>query len=107
MSTRQVGRWRSIASLQSPLRTDGFAILGRAHGLHTGSGLEKGRVESQVGNVREWLFTSKPCFTTLADLRAPRELLGARDRNRYNVECAAAGKAAALRAYAESHRGSG
>ena len=32
------------------------------------AGWEKGRVENQVGNVREWLFTPKPRFKTLADL---------------------------------------
>ncbi len=32
------------------------------------AGWEKGRVENQVGNVREWLFTPKPRFKTLAEL---------------------------------------
>mgnify|MGYP000843951560 FL=1 len=33
-----------------------------------GSGWEKGQVENQVGNIREWLFTPKPRFASLADL---------------------------------------
>lgn len=33
-----------------------------------GSGWEKGQVENQVGNLREWLFTPKPCFASLTDL---------------------------------------
>ena len=117
------------------------------------AGWEKGRVENQVGNVREWLFTPKPRFKTLAELNAwlerrCREIaqqgchpelpestcwevferseraalmplatdfdgfaerecrvnssaLVVFDRNRYSVECAAAGKVAALRAYAD------
>jgi transposase len=32
------------------------------------SGWEKGQVENQVGNIREWLFTPLARFTTLADL---------------------------------------
>jgi transposase len=32
------------------------------------AGWEKGRVENQVGNVREWLFTPKPRFKTLAEM---------------------------------------
>lgn len=32
------------------------------------SGWEKGQVENQVGNIREWLFTPKPRFACLADL---------------------------------------
>lgn len=32
------------------------------------SGWEKGQVENQVGNIREWLFTPKPRFASLADL---------------------------------------
>lgn len=32
------------------------------------SGWEKGQVENQVGNVREWLFTPRLRFDTLADL---------------------------------------
>jgi len=28
----------------------------------------EGQVENQVGNIREWLFTPKACFTSLADL---------------------------------------
>lgn len=32
------------------------------------SGWEKGQVENQVGNVREWLFAPIPRFATLADL---------------------------------------
>jgi transposase len=34
------------------------------------SGWEKGQVENQVGNIREWLFTPTPKFETLADLNA-------------------------------------
>ena len=34
------------------------------------SGWEKGQVENQVGNVREWLFTPIPRFDTQADLNA-------------------------------------
>jgi hypothetical protein len=33
-----------------------------------GAGWEKGQVENQVGNVREWLFTPKPCFETWEEL---------------------------------------
>jgi transposase len=33
-----------------------------------GSGWEKGQVENQVGNLREWLFTPLARFATLADL---------------------------------------
>jgi len=117
------------------------------------AGWEKGRVENQVGNVREWLFTPKPRFQSLADLNAwlerrCREIaqgaahpeqpentcwevferserpallpmaadfdgfaerecrvnssaLVVFDRNRYSVECTAAGKVAALRVYAD------
>ena len=32
------------------------------------SGWEKGQVENQVGNIREWLFTPKPRFASLTDL---------------------------------------
>lgn len=32
------------------------------------SGWEKGQVENQVGNIREWLFTPKPRFASLAAL---------------------------------------
>lgn len=32
------------------------------------SGWEKGQVENQVGNIREWLFTPKPRFASLAEL---------------------------------------
>ncbi len=32
------------------------------------SGWEKGQVENQVGNIREWLFTPRPRFANLADL---------------------------------------
>jgi transposase len=32
------------------------------------SGWEKGQVENQVGNVREWLFTPRASFTSLTDL---------------------------------------
>lgn len=32
------------------------------------SGWEKGQVENQVGNIREWLFTPRPRFASLADL---------------------------------------
>ena len=117
------------------------------------AGWEKGRVENQVGNVREWLFTPRARFKSLAELNAwlerrCREIaqagrhpeqpevtcwevfekcergalmahgapfdgfaerecrvsssaLVAFDRNRYSVECASAGKAAVLRAYAD------
>lgn len=34
------------------------------------SGWEKGQVENQVGNIREWLFTPTPKFTDLAALNA-------------------------------------
>jgi transposase len=34
------------------------------------SGWEKGQVENQVGNVREWLFTPRPRFADLAQLNA-------------------------------------
>jgi transposase len=34
------------------------------------SGWEKGQVENQVGNVREWLFTPTPKFTGFNDLNA-------------------------------------
>ena len=34
------------------------------------SGWEKGQVENQVGNVREWLFTPRPAFADLAQLNA-------------------------------------
>jgi transposase len=34
------------------------------------SGWEKGQVENQVGNVREWLFTPRPKFADLAQLNA-------------------------------------
>ncbi len=34
------------------------------------SGWEKGQVENQVGNVREWLFAPAPRFDTLAELNA-------------------------------------
>jgi len=117
------------------------------------AGWEKGRVENQVGNVREWLFTPRPRFKTLAEMNAwlerrcreiarqgrhpeqpeatPWQVFEAAeraallplaapfdgfaerecrvnssalvtyDRNRYSVECSCAGKAAAVRAYAE------
>jgi len=117
------------------------------------AGWEKGRVENQVGNVREWLFTPKARFKTLGEMnvwleRRCREIAGegrhpeqtestcwqvfesaeraalmpltapfdgfaerqcrvnssalvTYDRNRYSVDCAVAGKAAAVRAYAE------
>lgn len=47
------------------------------------SGWEKGQVENQVGNVREWLFTPRPRFADLAGLNAwlatrCRELAGRR-----------------------------
>jgi len=32
------------------------------------SGWEKGQIENQVGNVREWLFTPKACFDSFAAL---------------------------------------
>ena len=32
------------------------------------SGWEKGQVENQVGNLREWLFTPRPRFASLSDL---------------------------------------
>lgn len=32
------------------------------------SGWEKGQVENQVGNIREWLFTPTPKFQDLASL---------------------------------------
>ncbi|WP_293649998.1 IS21 family transposase, partial [Thiolapillus sp.] len=34
------------------------------------SGWEKGQVENQVGNVREWLFSPRPRFQDLAELNA-------------------------------------
>jgi hypothetical protein len=34
------------------------------------AGWEKGQVENQVGTLREWLFTPRPRFATLADLNA-------------------------------------
>lgn len=34
------------------------------------SGWEKGQVENQVGNVREWLFTPTPSFSGFDDLNA-------------------------------------
>jgi len=34
------------------------------------SGWEKGQVENQVGNVREWLFSPRPRFRDLAELNA-------------------------------------
>ena len=34
------------------------------------AGWEKGQVENQVGNVREWLFRPRPKFETLAELNA-------------------------------------
>ncbi len=34
------------------------------------AGWEKGQVENQVGNVREWLFTPRPRFADLAALNA-------------------------------------
>jgi hypothetical protein len=34
------------------------------------SGWEKGQVENQVGNVREWLFTPRPAFRDFAELNA-------------------------------------
>jgi transposase len=34
------------------------------------SGWEKGQVENQVGNVREWLFTPTPRFAGFAELNA-------------------------------------
>ncbi len=37
------------------------------------SGWEKGQVENQVGNVREWLFTPRPQFADLAPLNAGLE----------------------------------
>lgn len=87
------------------------------------SGWEKGQVENQVGNVREWLFTPKLRCKDLAELNAH---LAARcvqlarernhpeqtgrisqtclvnfERNRYSVECRYAGQVATVRAYAE------
>lgn len=38
------------------------------------SGWEKGQVENQVGNVREWLFTPVPRFDSLMDLNAWLEI---------------------------------
>lgn len=38
------------------------------------SGWEKGQIENQVGNVREWLFTPTAKFDTLADLNAWLEI---------------------------------
>lgn len=38
------------------------------------SGWEKGQIENQVGNVREWLFTPVARFDTLADLNAWLEI---------------------------------
>lgn len=38
------------------------------------SGWEKGQVENQVGNVREWLFTPTPKFRDLAELNTWLEL---------------------------------
>ena len=35
-----------------------------------GAGWEKGQVENQVGNVREWLFTPRAKFASLAELNA-------------------------------------
>lgn len=34
------------------------------------AGWEKGQVENQVGNVREWLFTPRPAFADFAELNA-------------------------------------
>lgn len=34
------------------------------------SGWEKGQIENQVGNVREWLFTPTPRFESFAELNA-------------------------------------
>lgn len=34
------------------------------------SGWEKGQVENQVGNIREWLFTPRPSFAGFAELNA-------------------------------------
>ena len=34
------------------------------------SGWEKGQVENQVGNIREWLFTPTPRFADYAELNA-------------------------------------
>ena len=34
------------------------------------SGWEKGQIENQVGNIREWLFTPTPRFANFADLNA-------------------------------------
>lgn len=34
------------------------------------SGWEKGQVENQVGNVREWLFTPRPAFADFGELNA-------------------------------------
>jgi transposase len=47
------------------------------------SGWEKGQVENQVGNVREWVFTPKLHFADLAELNvylADRSLQLARER---------------------------
>ncbi|WP_419590295.1 IS21 family transposase [Thiolapillus sp.] len=42
------------------------------------SGWEKGQVENQVGNVREWLFSPRPRFKDLAELNAWLEQHGSR-----------------------------
>lgn len=60
-----------------------------------GSGWEKGQVENQVGNIREWLFTPRPRFVDFAALNAwlaqrCRELAGRRhpiETTRTVAEC--------------------
>lgn len=38
------------------------------------AGWEKGQVENQVGNIREWLFTPRPCFASFEALNAWLEI---------------------------------
>ena len=52
---------------------DGIRYLVRSRGLgdvdkRQASGWEKGQIENQVGNVREWLFTPKACFESFVAL---------------------------------------
>ena len=76
------------------------------------AGWEKGQVENQVGNVREWLFTPKLRCADLAELNSHLAARCAQltrernhpeqpERNRCSVECCFVGQVATVRAYAE------
>lgn len=68
------------------------------------SGWEKGQVENQVGNVREWLFTPTPRFAGFAELNAWLVLRCQELANRYSVPADWANRVVSVRLTADRLR---